>query len=277
MSDLHTTVATACRILAQQGLAADVLGHVSVRLDADRILLRCRGPEDRGLLFTVSDDIHVVDLDGRGDLDGGYTIPNEFHIHTELFRARPDVQAVVHAHPRDVMIADLAGVALRQVFGAYNIPASRLANEGVPVYPRSVLVRTPELGRAVAAAIGDSGACILRGHGIVTTGESVEQATLRALDLAELSRISTEVALLGARPQAATRRRQAGTAGSGSVVQRLVALAALRGTARGQRIVVVAQPVTARHRPWPAARFAGRGRCIPARTAMPPRRRPSSS
>jgi ribulose-5-phosphate 4-epimerase/fuculose-1-phosphate aldolase len=201
MTDLHTTVATACRILAQQGLAADVLGHVSVRLDDDRILLRCRGPQDRGLLFTVADEIRLVDLDGRGDLDGGYAVPNEFHIHTELFRARPDVQAVVHAHPRDVMIADLAGLQLRQVFGAYNIPASRLANQGVSVYPRSVLVRTPELGRAVAVAIGDSGACILRGHGVVTTGESVEQATLRALDLAELSRISTEVALLGGRPQ----------------------------------------------------------------------------
>lgn len=201
MTDLHTTVATACRILAQQKLAADVLGHVSVRLDADRILLRCRGPQDRGLLFTVADDIREVDLDGRGDLDGGYAVPNEFHIHTELFRARPDIQAVVHAHPRDVMIADLAGVQLRQVFGAYNIPASRLAYQGVPVYPRSVLVRTPELGRAVAAAIGDAGACILRGHGIVTTGESVEQATLRALDLVELSRVSTEVALLGGRPQ----------------------------------------------------------------------------
>jgi ribulose-5-phosphate 4-epimerase/fuculose-1-phosphate aldolase len=87
------------------------------------------------------------------------------------------------------------------VFGAYNIPASRLANQGVPVYPRSVLVRTPELGRAVVTAMGDSGACILRGHGVVTTGESVEQATLRALDLAELSRIATEVALLGGRPQ----------------------------------------------------------------------------
>jgi ribulose-5-phosphate 4-epimerase/fuculose-1-phosphate aldolase len=201
MTDLHTTVATACRILAQQKLAADVLGHVSVRLDADRILLRCRGPQDRGLLFTVADDIREVGLDGRGDLDGGYAVPNEFHIHTELFRARPDIQAVVHAHPRDVMIADLAGVQLRQVFGAYNIPASRLASQGVPVYPRSVLVRTPELGRAVAAAIGDAGACILRGHGIVTTGESVEQATLRALDLVELSRVSTEVALLGGRPQ----------------------------------------------------------------------------
>lgn len=201
MTDLHTTVATACRILAQQGLAADVLGHVSVRLDADRILLRCRGPQDRGLLFTVVDDIREVDLDGRGDLDGGYAVPNEFHIHTELFRTRPDIHAVVHAHPRDVMIADLAGVQLRQVFGAYNIPASRLAYQGVPVYPRSVLVRTPELGRAVAAAIGDAGVCILRGHGIVTTGESVEQATLRALDLVELSRVSTGVALLGGRPQ----------------------------------------------------------------------------
>ena len=170
MTDLHTTVATACRILAQQGLAADVLGHVSVRLDADRILLRCRGPQDRGLLFTVAEDIREVDLDGRGDLDGGYAVPNEFHIHTELFRVRPDVQAIVHAHPRHVMVADLAGVALRQVFGAYNIPASRLAHRGVPVYPRSVLVRTPELGRAVAVAIGDTGACILRGHGIVTAG-----------------------------------------------------------------------------------------------------------
>jgi ribulose-5-phosphate 4-epimerase/fuculose-1-phosphate aldolase len=170
-------------------------------LDADRILMRCRGPEDRGLLFTVAEDIRVVHLDGSADLDGGYAVPNEFHIHTEVFRARPEVQAVVHAHPRDVVVADLAGVEPRQVIGAYNIPASRLAEQGVPVYPRSVLVRTPELGRAVAAAMGDAEACILRGHGIVTAGESVEHATMRVLDLAELSRISTEVALLRGQPQ----------------------------------------------------------------------------
>jgi ribulose-5-phosphate 4-epimerase/fuculose-1-phosphate aldolase len=202
VTDPRTAIATACRILAQQGLAADVLGHVSVRLDADRILLRCRGPEDRGLLFTVAEDIRVVHLDGPADLDGGYAVPNEFHIHTEVFRARPEVQAVVHAHPREVMVADLAGVALRQVFGAYNIPASRLAHQGIPVYPRSVLVRTPELGRAVAAAMVGADVCILRGHGVVTAGESVEHATMRALDLAELSRISAEVALLGGCPQA---------------------------------------------------------------------------
>jgi 3,4-dihydroxyphthalate decarboxylase len=201
VTDLRATVATACRILEQQGLAADVLGHVSVRLDADRILLRCRGPQDRGLLFTVAEDIRIVDLDGHGELDDGYAVPNEFHIHTELFRAQPQIQAVVHAHPRDVMIADLAGVRLRQVFGAYNIPASRLAQRGIPVFGRSVLVRTPELGRAVTAAMGDSEVCILRGHGLVTAGDTVQQATLRALDVAELSRISTEVALLGGRPQ----------------------------------------------------------------------------
>lgn len=204
MSDLKSTVATACRILAHQGLAADVLGHVSVRLDADRILLRCRGPRDRGLLFTVADDIHVVHLDGRADLADGYAVPNEVHIHTELFRAQPDVQAIVHAHPRNVMVADLAGVELRQVFGAYNIPAFGLAQRGVPVYPRPVLIRTPELGRAVAAVIGEAGACILRGHGIVTAGESVQQATMRALDLAELSYVATGIKHLGAIPDALT-------------------------------------------------------------------------
>jgi 3,4-dihydroxyphthalate decarboxylase len=200
LTELRTTIATACRILAQQELAADVLGHVSLRLDDQRILLRCRGPRDRGLLFTVPEDIRVVDLDGRGELDGGYAVPNEFHIHSELLRARPDIHAVVHAHPRCVVTADLAGVELRQVFGAYNIPASRLAQTGPAVYPRAVLVRTPELGRDLAAAMVGAQVCILRGHGIVTAGESVQQATLRALDLVELSRFSAEVALLGGRP-----------------------------------------------------------------------------
>jgi ribulose-5-phosphate 4-epimerase/fuculose-1-phosphate aldolase len=200
LTELRSTVATACRILAHRGLAADVLGHVSLRLDAERILLRCRGPEDRGLLFTVPGDIRIVDLDGRGELDGGYAVPNEFPIHAELLRARPDVNAVVHAHPRDVVIAELAGVEIRQVFGAYNIPASHLAHRGVPVYPRSVLVRTPELGRAVAHAMGDADVCVLRGHGVVTAGESVAQATMRALDLTELHRIAAELAFLGSAP-----------------------------------------------------------------------------
>ncbi|MBU8811813.1 class II aldolase/adducin family protein [Mycolicibacterium goodii] len=201
MNELKTAVATACRILAHQGLAADVLGHVSVRLDDHRILLRCRGPRDRGLLFTGADDILVVPVRGGAELPDGYAAPNEAHIHTEVYRARPDVRAVVHVHPRDVMVADLAGAELLQVFGAYNIPASRLARRGVPVYPRSVLIRTPELGAAVAATMGDADVCLLRGHGIVTAGRSLGQATMHALDLAELARVNTDVIRLGGRPQ----------------------------------------------------------------------------
>ncbi|AWT53560.1 class II aldolase/adducin family protein [Mycolicibacterium smegmatis] len=195
------TVATSCRILAQQGLAADVLGHVSMRLDAERILLRCRGPHDRGLLFTEVDDICVVRLDGGAELPDGYAVPNEMHIHTEILRARPDVRAVVHVHPREVMVADLAGVVLPPVFGAYNIPAARLAVAGVPVYPRSVLIRTPELGAAVAATMREADVCMLRGHGIATAGDSVEQATMRALDLTELARVAGEIVRLGAEPR----------------------------------------------------------------------------
>jgi ribulose-5-phosphate 4-epimerase/fuculose-1-phosphate aldolase len=216
LTELRSTVATACRILAHQGLAADVLGHVSVRVDADRMLLRCRGPLDRGLLFTVPEDVRLVDFDGRGELDGGYAVPNEFPIHGELLRARTGVNAVVHAHPRDVVIADLSGVELRQVFGAYNIPASRLAHRAVPVYPRSVLVRTAELGRAVADAVGDEDVCVLRGHGIVTSGASVAQAVMRALDLVELSRICADLARLGANPDSVPEEDRLGLPDLGS-------------------------------------------------------------
>src|SRR6201991_270058 len=217
MSDLQTTVATACRILADQGLAADVLGHVSVRLDDDRILLRCRGPEDRGLYFTTVEDIRVVDLDGAGEPGDGYVVPNESHIHTELYRSRPEVGAVVHAHPRDVVVADLAGVELVDAFGAYNIPASRLARRGVPVYPRSVLIRTPALGREVVAAMDGASLGIPRGHGVVTVGESAPQAPLRALDLATLSAVFPEYGLSGGRPAPPSEEARSGLPDLGSL------------------------------------------------------------
>jgi ribulose-5-phosphate 4-epimerase/fuculose-1-phosphate aldolase len=216
LAALRTTVATACRILAHRGLAADVLGHVSTRLDADRILLRCRGPEDRGLAFTTADDIRVVGLVETGEPGDGYVVPNESHIHTELYRSRPEVGAVVHAHPRDVVVADLAGVELVDAFGAYNIPASRMARRGVPVYARPVLIRTPELGREVVAAMDGADVGILRGHGVVTVGDSVPQATLRALDLVELSAICAGVRQLGGTPRALSEADRGGLPDLGS-------------------------------------------------------------
>ncbi len=193
----RTTLALACRILAHAGLMEDVLGHVSLRVGDDRMLVRCRGPRERGLLFTTEEDIRLVDFDGEGELNGGYRPPNELPIHAELMRARPEVRSVVHAHPPAVLLGGLAEVPLRPVFGAYNIPAARMALDGVPVYPRSVLVRRPELGREVVAAMGDSTVCVLRGHGIATVGDGVEQAVVRALNLDALYRVSVRLHSLG--------------------------------------------------------------------------------
>jgi ribulose-5-phosphate 4-epimerase/fuculose-1-phosphate aldolase len=194
-------VANACRILGARGLSEDLLGHVSLRTGPDRMLVRCRGPREEGLFLTRPADVREVDLDGDPveELDG-WAVPNELPIHAEILRARPDVDAVVHCHPPSVLLAGLEGVPLRPVFGAYNIPAARLALDGVPVYLRSVLVRRPELGREVVAALGDAPVVLMRGHGIAAVGSgshAVEQAVVRALALDALARVSLESARLG--------------------------------------------------------------------------------
>jgi ribulose-5-phosphate 4-epimerase/fuculose-1-phosphate aldolase len=195
--ELRRTVALACRILAHRGLAEDVLGHVSVRVDDDRMLVRCRGPRERGLLFTEPEDVRLVGYDGDGDLPPGWSAPNELPIHAEVFRHRPEAAAVVHAHPRSVLVAGLADVPLRPVFGAYHIPALRMAMDGVPVYPRAVLIRRPDLGREMVAAMGTASVCVLRGHGVTTLGATVAQAVVRALTLDVLARVCLDVARLG--------------------------------------------------------------------------------
>jgi ribulose-5-phosphate 4-epimerase/fuculose-1-phosphate aldolase len=191
-------VAQACRILAMEGLVEGVLGHVSVRTGEDRMLIRCRGRDEHGLMFTREEDVRTTTLDGTiiGP-DDGYAVPNELPIHGELLRARPEVNAVVHAHPPAVLLCGVAGLELRPVFGAYNIPAARLALDGIPVYPRSVLIRRPELAHEMIAAMGDRPVCVLRGHGVTVTGESVEQAVVQALNLNALAIVTLELARLG--------------------------------------------------------------------------------
>jgi ribulose-5-phosphate 4-epimerase/fuculose-1-phosphate aldolase len=194
------TIALACRVLANAGLAEDILGHVSVRVGPDRMLIRCRGPYEEGLLFTRNGDVRLVDLDGRGDDLADWAVPNELHIHAEVLRARPEVDAVVHCHPPAVLVAGVQDIPLRPIFGAYNIPATRLALDGVPVYRRAVLIRTPELGRELVAAMGQATTCVLRGHGIVTVGSgehAIEQAVVRALHLDVLARVGIECVRLG--------------------------------------------------------------------------------
>lgn len=195
---LRDQVARGCQILAMEGLVEGTLGHVSARVDARQMLIRARSGRDEGLAFTTPADVRLVDFDGTGEPeDSGYTLPAELPIHGETLRARPRVHAVVHAHPPAVLLCGLAGLPLRPVFGAYNIPALALAREGVPTYPRSVLIRRPELAREMLAAMGERPVCLLKGHGITVTGTSVAQAVVRAVNLNQLATVTLELARLG--------------------------------------------------------------------------------
>ena len=186
VAELRRCIARACRILALHGLAEDVLGHVSVRLGADRLLIRCRGPHECGLLFTSPDDVHAVPLDGSpAELPGGYVPPSELPIHAEVLRRRPDVQAVAHAHAPAVVMTDLAGLPLRPIIGSYNIPAMRLALAGIPVYPRAVLIRRAELAAEMPPGRHGrrAGLRAARPRGDRYPGARSRQAVLRALNL----------------------------------------------------------------------------------------------
>ena len=200
LAALRTQVADACRVLASRGLADGILGHISLRIDDSRLLVRCRGAQERGLGFTTAEDIRLVDLDGAaagpGELDG-YTVPNELPLHTEVLLARPDVRAVVHAHPPAVVAADLAGLAVRPIVGAFDIPGMRLATGGVPIYPRGVLVRDRRLAQEMVAALGDRPVVLLRAHGLTSAADSVEQAVLQAISVDLLSRLALDITSAG--------------------------------------------------------------------------------
>jgi ribulose-5-phosphate 4-epimerase/fuculose-1-phosphate aldolase len=197
LAALREQVATACRVLAGRGLASGILGHISVRVGTDRLLVRCRGPRERGLGFTTAADIQLVDLGGDLAPEPGYAVPNELPLHTEVLLSRPDVTAVVHAHPPQVVAADLAGIRIRPIVGAFDIPGTRLAAGGVPVYQRSVLIRTPQLAAEMVEAMGSRPVVLLRGHGLTSTGASVAEAVLRAVSVDTLAGLSLAIQSAG--------------------------------------------------------------------------------
>ena len=199
-AELRLKVATACRVLEHRGLVEGILGHVSARVSEDELVIRCRGgARERGLRFSDASDVWRLTLDGAPvDVPDGHTPPKELPIHTEALRARPEFGAVVHAHPPAALLAGLAGLPPRPVFGAYNMPAMRLAMKGVPVYERSVLITRAELAAEMLAAMGDSDVVVLRGHGITVGAPTVEQATVLAVNLNVLLDVTVKLRLLGA-------------------------------------------------------------------------------
>lgn len=198
LDELREKVAQSCRILAMEGLVDETLGHVSVRISDKEMLIRCRGEDENGVRYTTADMIRLVDFDGNGDdLMGKYEVPKELPIHGEIYKRRPEVGCVIHAHPPAALICGISGIEFRPIFGAFNIPAMRLAQQGIPVFPRSYLVSRPELAIPMLEVMGDKPVCVMKGHGITVTGATVEEATVTALNFNTLAKVTLEVAKTG--------------------------------------------------------------------------------
>jgi ribulose-5-phosphate 4-epimerase/fuculose-1-phosphate aldolase len=197
---LKVKIAQSCRVLASRGLVREITGHVSARIpDTSDILIRCRHRQDPGVALTTAADIRRVNLDGESDdLGDDYKLPGEFRLHSELYRTRADIGAVVHGHPRASLLVGIMNLTLRPVIGAYDPAAMLLALDGgVPVFPRAVLIHTPELGQAVAASMGARDACLLKGHGFVVSGVNVEDATVRSVKLDTLAEVTLQTESAG--------------------------------------------------------------------------------
>ncbi len=199
---LAKTVALSCRILAALGLVKETTGHVSARSpDGKAMLIRGRGKEETGLLFTKPRDIVFADFDGNKiNKTGSLKPPNESGIHGELYKARPEIGAVVHAHPPAVVLTSMAGIELRPIFGGYDPRAMRLALDGIPVYESSVTLHSKDQVRDMMGVMGDRDLRILRGHGVVVVGATVEDATVKTIKLNELAKFNLEAAALGKVP-----------------------------------------------------------------------------
>jgi ribulose-5-phosphate 4-epimerase/fuculose-1-phosphate aldolase len=200
--ELRELVATAGRILYQQGLV-DYLGHVSHRVDGtDRVIIKPKfSTRTRGHHSVTAADLVVIDLDGR-PVEGTERPPAEVFIHTEIYRARPDVASVVHTHQRTTTLMGVVGAPILPVL---HVPSALLDDvDEMPTWPSPLLVTSPERGRQVAAALGAHHACHLQGHGIVAVAPDIKTATVRAVMLEELAQVSLAVAQTGCTPRVIT-------------------------------------------------------------------------
>ena len=198
-SQLRSDVALACRILAVAGLVKEITGHVSARIPgSEEMFIRCRGEDEFGLRYTSESQVRRLDFAGGGPgLGTQHVAPLELPIHGEAYRRHPTVGAVVHAHPPMALLCGLAGLEFRPIFGAFDPEALELAASGVPTFPKAILIDTPELAGQLFDAMDEAPACLMRGHGITVVGATVIQATIRAIKLESLARVTWQLASAG--------------------------------------------------------------------------------
>ena len=185
------------RILFDQGVV-DGFGHISARhnKDPNRFLLaRSMAP---GLVTPA--DIMEFDLDGTAVDPQGRAVYLERFIHGEIFRMYPRVTSVVHSHSPAVIPFGVSRVVLRPIFHM-----SSFLGAGAPVFEirdtagpaTDMLIRSRELGQALAKVVGDHPVVLMRGHGSVVVAPSVRQAVFRAVYTEQNARMESEALRLG--------------------------------------------------------------------------------
>jgi HCOMODA/2-hydroxy-3-carboxy-muconic semialdehyde decarboxylase len=184
------------RILADQGVL-DAYGHVSIRHPGNPnryVISRAMSPAN-----VSADDIMEFDLDSNPVDQRGRSMFLERFIHGEIYKARPDVNAVIHSHSPGVIPFGVTQVPMRPVFHT----AAFLA-VGVPVFEirdaggmTNMLVRNGALAKALATTLGDKPVALMRRHGNVVVGPNVKRATIRAVYTEVNARLQTIALGLG--------------------------------------------------------------------------------
>jgi ribulose-5-phosphate 4-epimerase/fuculose-1-phosphate aldolase len=187
------------RILADFGVV-DGFGHVSARHPTNPnhfLMSRSLAPA-----LVTADEIMEFDLDGNPVDARGRTVFLERFIHSEIYKARPDVMSVVHTHSPGVIPFSVSKVPLRAMF---HNPAFLAV--GVPVWDirkdfgeTSMLVANAALGKSLAETLSDKPVVLMRGHGDVTVGPTVKMAVFRAYYTDVNARLQAQALALGGEP-----------------------------------------------------------------------------
>lgn len=193
VDELREKLALGTRLLAKHGLIAP-FGHPSVRIPGTDKVCVLSHPFERGsddLEQTSADDIVVIDLDGNL-LEGSIRAPGERFIHTQMYRHRSDVGAVVHAHPFACIALSTVGQGVQPIWNHATVFAS-----GVPIFEEAVQIDSDLLGERVANELGASRAILLKGHGTVSVGRKLEEACVDSIYLERTAHMQLQAATLG--------------------------------------------------------------------------------
>jgi ribulose-5-phosphate 4-epimerase/fuculose-1-phosphate aldolase len=173
MDVLEAELRTAAAILEWE--MGDIWGHVGVRVpDEESIAVKLIRPSDEP---GAPDWLVKYDYDLKKQ-SGVNTVPSEAAIYSEVFRARPDAVAAVHTHAPMCVTLSMVG----KTVSALHMQSKKFG-KGVPVFQDPIFIIDADEGAAMARTLKDACAVILRGHGIVTVGSSIDEACMTAVYL----------------------------------------------------------------------------------------------